>query len=57
MATAETGLPISPASMAARAVWMPVPSTVSGAAPTHEAPAAAMTPRASSKVAASGFSP
>jgi hypothetical protein len=30
---AATGVPISPSSTARRAVWMPVPSTVSGAHP------------------------
>jgi len=33
-ADALRGRPISPASIAARAVWVPLPSTVSGAQPT-----------------------
>ncbi len=59
VAVAEMGRPISPSSMAFRAVWIPVPSTVSGAQPntTHAARAASSTCRASAVVAANGFSP
>ena len=34
-AVAATGVPINPSSTALRAVWIPVPSTVSGAQPTR----------------------
>ena len=58
-AVAATGTPMSPASSAARAVWIPVPSTVSGAHPTRTPArsAASNTARASPVVAANGFSP
>ena len=59
VAVAEMGAPISPSSIALRAVWMPVPSTVSGAQPTATpaSRAASSTCAASAVVAASGFSP
>jgi len=49
---------MSPLSIAARAVCVPVPRTVSGAQPTvlPAAAAASITDRASAKVAVSGFS-
>ena len=37
VAVAEIGVPIRPSSIAFRAVWMPVPRTVSGAQPTTDA--------------------
>ena len=59
IADAAVGTPMAPASIAARAVCVPVPSTVSGAQPTRTpaAAAASMIARPSSSVTASGFSP
>jgi len=56
--SAETGVPMSPSSTALRAVWMPVPRTVSGAQPTRTLACAARsrTARPAAVDAASGFS-
>ena len=58
-AVAECGTPISPDSTTARAVWVPVPRSVSGAQPTRRPAVAAAetTARPSSTVVARGFSP
>ncbi len=58
-AVAATGVPSEPESMTWRAVWTPVPSTVSGAQPTRTpaAAAASSTDEASTVDSASGFSP
>ena len=53
------GAPIRPSSSSARAVWMPVPSTVSGALPTRRParpPRARARPRLGGRSSASGFS-
>ena len=57
--TAAMGAPIMLSSIAFRAVWMPVPNTVSGAHPTTTpaALAAVRTSRACSVSTARGFSP
>ena len=57
-AVAAIGCPISPSSISRRAVWIPVPSTVSGALPIRRpaAWAAASMADASSAVTANGFS-
>ena len=57
-ADADIGRPMSPPSIAARAVCVPVPRTVSGAHPTRTPADAArsMIERPSENVTASGFS-
>jgi len=58
MADAQSGRPISPPSIAARAVCVPVPRTVSGAQPTRTPADAArsMIDRPCGNVTVSGFS-
>jgi hypothetical protein len=57
-AVAAIGCPISPSSISRRAVWIPVPSTVSGALAIRRsaASAAASMAEASSAATANGFS-